>query len=161
MSERELPGSRVEIRVRYAETDQMGLAHHMHYLAWFELGRTELMRANGVSYAALERGGLLLPVARAELQYRRGAGYDDRVEVRTRVSEVRSRSVSFDYEARSAPDGELLATGTTVLVCTDRDMRPRRLPGDVAALLEGVRDAARGEGERPAGTGDPDRTSLS
>lgn len=161
MSEREPPGSRVEIRVRYAETDQMGHAHHMHYLAWFELGRTELMRANGVSYAALEREGLLLPVARAELQYRRGAAYDDRVEVRSRVSGVRSRSVSFAYEARSAPDGELLATGNTVLVCTDPDMRPRRLPDDVAELLERLRDAGAGEPGRPAARADPDRAGIS
>lgn len=143
MTEREPPGTRVEIRVRYAETDQMGHAHHMHYLAWFELGRTELMRANGVSYAELERGGLLLPVARAELAYRRGAGYDDRVEIRTRVSEVRSRSVSFAYEARAAADGELLATGATTLVCTGPDLRPRRIPEEVGAVLEGLRDARR------------------
>ncbi len=161
MSEREPPGSRVEIRVRYAETDQMGLAHHMHYLAWFELGRTGLMRANGVSYADLERGGLLLPVARAELRYRRGARYDDRVEIRTRVSEVRSRSVAFAYEARSAPDGDLLATGVTVLVCTDPDMRPRRLPDEVTTILGRLRDAASGGPRRPAGSADPDRTGLS
>jgi acyl-CoA thioester hydrolase len=147
MSERQPPGSRIEIRVRYAETDQMGLAHHMHYLAWFELGRTALMRANGISYAELERGGLLLPVARAELEYRRGAGYDDRVEIRTRVSGVRSRAVSFAYEARAAADGELLATGTTTLVCTDSDMRPRRMPGEVAALLGRLGDSADGEPE--------------
>ena len=106
MEEQEIPGSRTEIRVRYAETDQMGHAHHMNYLAWFELGRTELMRVNGLSYAELERTGVLLPVARAELDYRKGAGYDERVEIRTRVTEVRSRSVTFGYEAIRADDLE-------------------------------------------------------
>jgi acyl-CoA thioester hydrolase len=161
MSEREPPGSRVEIRVRYAETDQMGHAHHMHYLAWFELGRTELMRANGVSYAELERGGLLLPVARAEVRYRRGAGYDDRVEIRTRVSEVRSRSVSFAYEARDGEDGELLATGSTVLVCTGPELRPRRMPEDVAALLARLRDEGERAPERPRITGNSGPAGIS
>ncbi len=136
-----IPGSRVELRVRYAETDQMGHAHHMHYLAWFELGRTELMRANGVSYAELEREGVLLPVARAGLEYRRGVGYDEAVAILTRVAEVRSRSVSFSYEARRAGDGELLATGSTTLLCTDADLRPRRIPAHLVRALEGLRSS--------------------
>ncbi|MFO7587961.1 MAG: thioesterase family protein [Gemmatimonadota bacterium] len=151
MSERMPRGSRIEIRVRYAETDQMGRAHHMHYLAWFELGRTELMRSNGISYAELEREGLLLPVARANLEYRRGAGYDDRVEIRTWVAEVRSRSVSFAYEVRAPETGEVLATGSTTLICAGPDLHPRRLPGEVAGLLEWLR------AEGPAGRATPRR----
>jgi acyl-CoA thioester hydrolase len=139
MAEQEIPGSRTEIRVRYAETDQMGHAHHMNYLAWFELGRTELMRVNGLSYAQLERDGVLLPVARAELSYRKGAGYDERVEIRTRVMEVRSRSVTFGYEAIRADDDVQLAIGSTTLVCTDADLKPRRIPGPAMRILEDLR----------------------
>lgn len=159
MMDREPPGSRIEIRVRYAETDQMGRAHHMHYLAWFELGRTELMRANGVSYAELERGGLLLPVAGADLQYRRGAGYDDLVEIRTRVAEVRSRSVHFAYEARAG--GELIATGSTTLICTGPDLRPKRFPDDVLRLLESLRDAGAPDDGKPRSGGDSGPQAVS
>ncbi len=139
MVEAEIPGSRTEIRVRYAETDQMGLAHHMNYLAWFELGRTALMRSNGLSYAELEAGGVLLPVAHAELDYRRGAAYDERVWIDARVAEVRSRTVTFAYEAVRARDGVLLASGSTTLVCTDRTLRTRRMPEPALAILEQLR----------------------
>lgn len=153
MAADQIPGSRTEIRVRYAETDQMGHAHHMNYLAWFELGRTELMRANGVSYAGLEREGVLLPVARAELDYRRGAGYDDLVWVRSRVKQVRSRSVTFEYEAVRAEDEALLARGTTTLVCTDSGLRTRRIPVEAQRILEQLRSAAetgaKGPGAQP------------
>jgi len=142
MAADEIPGSRTEIRVRYAETDQMGHAHHMNYLAWFELGRTELMRVNGVSYAGLEREGILLPVARAELDYRRGAGYDERVWIRSRVKQVRSRSVTFAYEAVRAADEALLARGTTTLICTDSDLQTRRIPDEAQTILEQLRIAA-------------------
>ncbi len=145
MTAHEIPGSRTEIRVRYAETDQMGHAHHMNYLAWFELGRTELMRANGVSYAGLEDEGILLPVAHAELDYRQGAGYDELVWIRSRVKQVRSRTVTFAYEAVRAEDEALLARGTTRLVCTDADLRLRRIPADAQRVLEQLRRAAEGE----------------
>jgi len=137
----QIPGSRTEIRVRYAETDQMGLAHHMNYLAWFELGRTDLMRANGLSYAELERGGVLLPVARAELDYRSGAAYDERVVIHSRVQEVKSRAVVFAYEATRAEDGALLARGSTTLVCTDSRLRTRRIPETAMRILKRLQTA--------------------
>ena len=145
MAADQIPGSRTEIRVRYAETDQMGHAHHMNYLAWFELGRTELMRANGVSYAGLEQQGILLPVARAELDYRQGAGYDEQVWIRSRVKQVRSRSVTFEYEAVRAADEALLARGSTTLVCTDSDLRLRRIPDEAQRMLEELMCAAETE----------------
>ncbi len=120
----------------------MGHAHHMNYLAWFELGRTELMRANGLSYAGLEQEGILLPVARAELDYRQGAGYDEQVWILSRVKQVRSRSVTFAYEAVRATDGAVLARGTTTLVCTDSDLRLRRIPGEAQRILEQLKMAA-------------------
>ena len=113
----------------------MGRAHHMQYLAWFELGRTELMRAQGVSYAELETRGTLLPVSRVEIEYLQGAGYDALVEIHTWVSSVRSRTVEFSYEAHRV-DGEVLARGATTLVCTNPEGRPRRMPEDVRTVLD-------------------------
>lgn len=134
----------VEIRVRYAETDRMGRAHHSHYLAWCELGRTSLMRERGVPYADLERDGVLLPVTRAELEYRRGADFDERVRVDTWVERVRSRGVAFRYGVFRVEDGALLARIRTELVCTDRTGRPRRLPDDVRSALAAAARAGRG-----------------
>jgi acyl-CoA thioester hydrolase len=128
-------GVRIRFRVRYAETDQMGRAHHMQYLAWFELGRTELLRGTGVAYSELEKQGTLLPVSDAAVEYRRGVGYDELVEIETSVAEVRSRTVTFSYRALRASDGEVLATGSTRLVCTGSDGRPRRIPETVADTL--------------------------
>ena len=116
----------------------------MHYLAWFELGRTELMRVNGISYAELESSGVRLPVARASIEYRQGVGYDEEVVVRTRLVDVRSRSVGFAYEARRSSDGGLLARGETQLMCTDSQGRPRRIPPAVMADLRGVRQGRSG-----------------
>ena len=129
------PGDSVEVRVRYAETDQMGRAHHSHYLVWCELGRTAYMRQRGVSYAALERSGVLLPVGRVSLEYRQGVGYDDRVRIETGIDRVRSRSVVFEYRLFKADTDELIATGSTELFCTDSEGRPARLPADVRASL--------------------------
>ena len=129
---------RTRLRVRYAETDQMGRAHHMQYLAWFELGRTELMRAAGVAYSELERQGVRLPVANAEIEYSGAAGYDELVEIRTWVSGVRSRTVTFSYSAVRVEEGEEIATGSTRLVCTNEDGRARRLPQNLLGVLHGM-----------------------
>lgn len=130
------PG-RVEVRVRYAETDQMGRAYHTHYLVWCEVGRTDLMRGLGTSYAELEERGVFLPVSGLEVDYRRPAEYEDRVRVTTTVERVRSRSVSFRYDLHRRPGGELLARARTELVCVGSGGRLRRLPDDVRRLLAG------------------------
>lgn len=128
----------IELRVRYAETDQMGRAHHSHYLVWCELARTTLMRELGLPYAALERDGFLLPVSRAEVAYRRPVGYDEAVRVETRVEAVRSREVWFGYRLTRPEDGALVATARTALVCTDREGRPTRLPAHVRERLQAL-----------------------
>lgn len=142
------PGSVTEVRVRYAETDQMGRAHHGAYITWFELGRTEMMRQHGVSYAELERRGVLLPVVRLEVDYLAAVAYEELLEVHTRLAEVRSRRVRFAYRVVNA-DGRTAAEGATVLVCMGPDGRPRRLPDDVrdalAALVDPAAEADRGE----------------
>ena len=139
--------NRTLLRVRYAETDQMGRAHHMQYLAWFELGRTELLRAAGVAYSEIERQGVMLPVSNVEVEYTSGVGYDELVEIETRVSEVRSRTVSFAYVAIRAGTGEVLASGTTRLVCTNASGRPRRIPAHLITVLHSLQ-AADPEGPR-------------
>jgi acyl-CoA thioester hydrolase len=126
---------RTLLRVRYAETDQMGRAHHMVYLAWFELGRTELMRSAGVAYSELEEQGIKLPVANVEVEYTGAAPYDSLVQIETSVREVRSRAVTFVYDATLAETGEPLARGSTRLICADASGRARRIPGHLSEVL--------------------------
>ena len=134
-----MPGH-VELRVRYAETDQMGRAHHGHYIVWCEMGRTALMRENGVSYAELEKQGVMLPVARVEVEYRAPLFYDEAVRVDTRIGSVRSRSVTFEYEVYRAADEQLVARAMTMLVCMDDEGKTRRMPPDVLESLRGAAD---------------------
>ena len=113
----------------------MGVVHHSVYLVWCEIGRTELMRELGTSYADLERQGTFLAVSEAVLRFRASVRYDDLVRVRTRLQRVRSRSVRFHYVVERADSSELLAEAETELVCIDRDSRPRVLPDEVRTLL--------------------------
>lgn len=138
MRDEESGCGRTSLRVRYAETDQMGRAHHMQYLAWFELGRTELLRSAGVAYSKLEREGVMLPVSHVEVEYRSPVGYDEIVDIYTRVSRVRSRTVTFSYLAARAENGEELATGSTRLVCTDSTGRPKRISPHLITVLESL-----------------------
>ncbi len=124
-----------EVRVRYAETDQMGWVHHRHYLVWCEIGRTAFLAERGEPYSEIEQRGFLLPVSRVEFEYRRPATYDDVVAIRTWVKEVRSRDVSFGHEMTLSGDGTVLARGSTTVVCTNVKGRPRRIPDDVALCL--------------------------
>lgn len=128
-----------EVRVRYAETDQMGVVYHANYLAWCDIGRTDLIRAlGGKSYAEIEREGIALAVVEAHLRYVKPARYDDVIRVTTRVTEVRSRVVRFDYDINLA-DGGLIATGYTTLVAMTRDGRGSCVPDDLRLQLERIR----------------------
>lgn len=123
-------------RVRYGETDQMGVAYHAHYLAWCEIGRTDWIRAQGVTYAELERRGYLLAVVEASLRYRSSAHYDDLIRVETRLESARSRILTFAYEiSREEPEPARLATAATTLVSIDRSGAPARLPDSVLDLF--------------------------
>ncbi len=124
-----------EFRVRYAETDQMGVVYHANYLVWCEIGRTDYIRELGVSYAELERRGIGLAVSDLSIRYHAAARYDDLVRVTTTLGAVRSRSIAFDYLITRADTGERLATASTTLVSIDRDGRLISLPGDVRALF--------------------------
>ena len=130
--------SATEIRVRYAETDRMGRAHHTHHLTWCEAGRTEWLRERGIAYADLEAEGVFLPVSRVEVDYRRPAAYDETVRVETWPSEVKSRTVTFRYRLSLRDAGELVARAETRLVCVDADGRIRRLPPSVRSVVEGA-----------------------
>lgn len=125
-----------ELRVRYAETDQMGVVYHANYLAWCEVGRTEFVRAAGMSYREMEALGFGLAVADASLRFHRSATYDDVIRVETRLTEVRSRAVSFAYTILNAATGERLVTASTRLIAVDREGRPSMLPSAMRHVLE-------------------------
>jgi acyl-CoA thioester hydrolase len=116
------------IRVRYAETDQMGIAHHAGYLAWFEVGRTDLLRQSGMTYRELEADGTRLPVIGASVRYFKPAFYDDVLEVRTELTEIRGARMGFTYEVRRSGTEGPLATGSTEHATVDARGRPRRMP---------------------------------
>lgn len=122
------PSSSSTVRVRYAETDQMGVAWHGGYFAWFEVGRTDLLRSRGFTYRRLEEHGLRLPVIEASARYLRPALYDDVLEIRTRVTEIRGARVAFEYEIFREGHEAPLATGFTSHAALDPDGRPRRVP---------------------------------
>lgn len=124
------------LRVRYAETDAMGVVYHANYLVWFEVGRGDYFRAFGQDYGAWEEQGYFLPVSEAHARYHAPARYGDQVIVRTWLEEVRSRSVTLGYEARLATSQGLLASGWTKHICMDRMGRAHRLPTNMLRLLE-------------------------
>jgi acyl-CoA thioester hydrolase len=131
----------LELRVRYAETDQMGVVYHAEYLVWCEMGRTEYMRRLGTSYATIERSGTLLVVADVSIRYHAPARYDEIVRVETTLSDVRSRALTFDYAIFNALDETRLVTARTMLVATDRAGRPMPLAAEVRAELERARQS--------------------
>lgn len=124
-----------EFRVRYAETDQMGVVYHANYLVWCEVGRTDLIRSLGTPYGEIEKAGTVLAVAEAAVRFKRGAKYEDLVQVTTTVADVRSRTVTFAYDIRLS-DGTLLVTATTVLVAVRPDGRSTTLPLHLRQALE-------------------------
>ena len=126
------------LRVRYAETDRMGIVYHGHYIVWFEIGRTEYCRAAGVPYRKLEDAGLLILVTAVECRYRRSARYDDPIRVRARLTELGGRGLAFGYEVVDE-NGTVLAQGTTRHVFADINGKPRRAPAEIVGALEAFR----------------------
>jgi acyl-CoA thioester hydrolase len=131
-----LSGASSTVRVRYAETDQMGVAWHGEYFAWFEVGRTDFLRDRGLTYKELEQQGLRLPVVEAQARYLKPARYDDVLEIRTRLAAVTGARVLFDYEVHLSGNDGPLAVGHTVHAAVDQDGRPRRLPADLRKRLQ-------------------------
>jgi len=119
---------KIEIVPRYAETDQAGVVHHSVYPIWFEMGRTELLRVNGVAYTALEAAGIFFVVAEMQLKFRKPALYDDRLELETVCSKVSAAKVEHTYRLTRPGDSTLLAEGRTILACVDSEGKVRRVP---------------------------------
>ena len=123
------------VRVRYAETDKMGVVYYANYFVWFEVARSDLLRSAGWSYREMEQEGLALPVIAAHCEYRQSARYDDELEVRAVGSLLSPIRLQFDYEVVRPADGCLIAAGRTEHVALDAGGRPRRLPDRVRELL--------------------------
>jgi acyl-CoA thioester hydrolase len=123
------------VRVRYAETDTMGVVYYANYFVWFEVGRTDLLRDAGWSYRDMEANGFLLPVLEANCCYRQSAKYDDELDVRTTGALLSPVRVKFSYDVVRPADDVLLASGYTVHASLDRGGRPCRLPDRVRQLL--------------------------
>lgn len=124
-----------EVRVRYADTDQMGVVYYANYLVWFEVGRNAYMRAVGYPYVRLEQEDLRMPVADARCRYHKPALYDDLLDVLTSVEEVGAASVRFRYRIVRRSDDVLLTTGMTRHAALGRDGRPHRIPEEVRRCL--------------------------
>lgn len=123
-----MPSAVTTLRVRYAETDRMGVVYYANYFVWFEVARAELLRALGWTYREMEDAGVLLPVIDAQCEYRRPARYDDEVEVRTTGRLTSPVRMEFQYEVFVRGQNEIAAVGRTAHAATDRDGRPCRLP---------------------------------
>jgi acyl-CoA thioester hydrolase len=128
--------SRSQLRVRYAETDQMGIAYHGAYFAWFEVARIELLRNRGIIYRDLEeKQDMRLPVIEARARYLKPTFFDDVLEVRTRVVEVTGARVVFEYTVHRDGDPVLLASGSTSHAAVDSRGRPHRVPEELKRAL--------------------------
>ena len=123
------------IRVRYAETDRMGVVYYANYLVWFEVGRTEWLRDAGWNYREMEIEGVSLPVIEAHCEYRQPARYDDEIDIRTRATLLTPVRIRFDYEVMRAADGTCAAAGHTIHAALDPGGRPCRLPPRVRDML--------------------------
>ena len=130
------PNGKTRVRVRYAETDQMGVVYHANYLIWFEIGRVELMRQHGLNYSQMEaEEGCGIAVAEAKVRYKAPARYDDDLVIETRVVKARGPIVHFGYRIVREQDGALLCEGETIHVVVGRDMKRCALPKKYADIL--------------------------
>ncbi len=131
------------VRVRYAETDQMGVVYHANYLVWFEVGRVEYIRQMGLDYRSMEKDdNAMIAVVEATARYKAPARYDDELIVRTTLAGVRGSIVRFRYAVVRATDELLLCEGETVHLVVDRDMKRRELPGRYAEQFQSLMHGA-------------------
>jgi acyl-CoA thioester hydrolase len=144
------------IRVRYSETDQMGVVYHGNFFTWFEVGRVELCRQLGFEYKQMEiEDDSYIVVADAHCRYKRPARFDDVLVIRTRVLTAQRRTVKFGYEILHQESGELLATGDTMHVICDRLGRPKSLPEKYRKYFPAAKAASHSAGHAPAHAGEP------
>jgi acyl-CoA thioester hydrolase len=131
-----------KIRIRYKDTDRMGVVYYGNYLVFFEVGRAELMRDLGYPYSRVEKEGHNLVVAEAAVKYHANVGYDSLITVKTIIGEVKGASVRFDYRV-VGEDGRLLVTGHTLHACINSDQKPIRIPAELKRVMEVALRAAR------------------
>lgn len=124
-----------EYRVRYGDTDKMGISYYANYFVWFEAARTEYFRALGLPYTECEKRGLFLPVVETQAKYLSPSTYDDLVIVRTSVSEVGRTSMRFEYQVLASDRKKVHATGFSIHVFVNGDMKPVRIPEEVSKLV--------------------------
>ena len=124
-----------QVRVLYADTDQMGVVNNVHYLRWFEIGRAEWIRARGTTYRTIEAEGYFLPVVEAHLRYKASARYDDLIDVFAEPRDLRAATATFHYRLVRAGTGELLCEGFTRHACVGRDGKVRRFSPALSAML--------------------------
>jgi acyl-CoA thioester hydrolase len=127
-----------EFRPRYSETDQMGVVYYGNYASYFEVGRVELLRQIGMTYAQMEATGTMLPVVHMSIDYKRGAKYDEQIFLETKLIELPTRKISFYHHLRDG-SGNTLVTGKVVLVfCDTNTFKPKSCPSDLEALLKAL-----------------------
>ncbi|SHI82147.1 acyl-CoA thioesterase [Algibacter luteus] len=125
----------IQIRVRYGETDQMGVVYHGNYALYLEMGRIEWLRKLGISYKSMEENGIMLPVVSLSINYKKSAGYDDVINVKTQLKRMPTAKIEFDYEITNN-QGEILTTANTTLVFIDKKTgRPMKAPQYVLDLI--------------------------
>ena len=142
------PSSSSSVRVRYGETDQMGIAHHAEYFAWFEVGRTDWLRHHGWSYREMEGAGFRLPVIEVQCRYLVPARYDDELDVHTRASLLTPARIRFDYEVKLVEGNGVAATGHTIHAVIGAAGKPCRVPDRVRQALLAGGGLARPPGRR-------------
>lgn len=130
-----MPASVSTVRVRYAETDKMGIVYYANYFVWFEVARADLLRGLGWSYREMEEDGVVLPVIEAHCEYRQSARYDDELDIRTVGTMVSPVRMQFDYEVLRRADGATAAVGRTVHAALDPRGRPCRLPDRILKVF--------------------------
>ena len=139
-------GVSLDIPVRFAETDQMGVVHHSVFAVWLEAGRIAWLNAAGIPYTEIAARGYNFAVTGLSIEFRTPARFGDVVRVMTRLQRLRSRQILFGYEIRNAVDGNLLATGSSEHICVDESGQVTKIPADVLAQMRAGADAARSSG---------------
>ena len=130
-----MPENIARVRVRYAETDKMGVAYYANYFVWFEVGRCELLRSLGGSYRDMELNGVMLPAIEAHCEFRIPVRYDDALDIATESSLLSPARVEFNYQVVRSSDRAVVAVGRTIHAAIDQSGRPRRLPKDIETIL--------------------------
>ena len=133
----------LEIRIRYAETDQMGVCYYSNYLVWFEMSRTEYFRALGLVYTEFEKNGLFLPVGEAYCRYHKPLRYDELIIARTWVRKLGRTSMQFAYTIKKKGEDEIVAEGYTTHVFVNKDMKPCRIPQIIRDTVEVIKEGVR------------------